>query len=143
AILDRALYRTYAAKGIEPDPSTYGRPVPLMRDLLTALAGEPSETAADLSTRLERYVGGSLAGLFAAPTDVALDRRLVVFNVQALAPELRPPGTPLTTTFVGNQVRRSHRPRLLIIDEAWSLMQYAEGGALKRKSTLLNSSHLG
>jgi hypothetical protein len=24
-------------------------------------------------------------------------------------------------------VRRSRRPRLLIIDEVWSLMQYAEG----------------
>ena len=26
-------------------------------------------------------------------------------------------------------MRRSRRPRLLIIDEAWSLLQYAEGGA--------------
>ena len=100
-----------------------------MRDLLTALAGEPSETAANLSTRLERYVGGSLAGLFAAQTDVALDRRFVVFNVQALEPELRPLGIHLITTFVWNQVRRSRRPRLLIIDEAWSLLRFAEGGA--------------
>ena len=87
------------------------------------------ETAADLATRLERYVGGSLAGIFAGPTNVALDRRFVVFNVQALEPELRPLGIHLITTFVWNQVRRSQRPRLLIIDEAWSLMQYAEGGA--------------
>ena len=129
AILDRALYRTYAAKGIDADPSTHSRPAPLMGDLLASLAGEPSETAADLSTRLERYVGGSLAGLFAAPTDVSLDRRFVVFNVQALEPELRPLGIHLITSFVWNQVRRSRRPRLLIIDEAWSLMQYTEGGA--------------
>ena len=64
-----------------------------------------------------------------APTNVALDRRFVVFNVQALEPELRPLGIHLITDFVWNQVRRSRRPRLLIIDEAWSLMQYAEGGA--------------
>jgi hypothetical protein len=68
AILARALYRTYAARGIEPDPATHGRPVPLMRDLLAALAGEPGDTAADLATRLERYVGGSLAGNFADST---------------------------------------------------------------------------
>jgi len=129
ALLDRAIYRTYAAKGIDVDPATHSRPVPLMRDLLSVLAGESGETAADLATRLERYVGGSLAGLFAAPTDVALDRRFVVFNVQALEPELRPLGIHLITTFVWNQVRRSRCPRLLIIDEAWSLMQYAEGGA--------------
>ena len=53
----------------------------------------------------------------------------VVFNIQALEPELRPLGIHLITNFVWNQVRRSRRPRLLIIDEAWSLMQYAEGGA--------------
>ncbi len=54
AILDRALYRTYAAKGIGPDPATHGRPAPLMRDLLAALAGEPGETAAELPNRLQR-----------------------------------------------------------------------------------------
>ncbi|MCC6177290.1 MAG: ATP-binding protein [Chloroflexi bacterium] len=129
AILDRALYRTYAAKGIDPDPATHDKPVPLMRDLLTALADETGDAAADIATRLERYVGGSLAGIFADSTNVALDRRFVVFNVQALEPELRPLGIHLITTFVWNQVRRSRRPRLLIIDEAWSLMQYAEGGA--------------
>jgi conjugal transfer ATP-binding protein TraC len=129
AILDRALYRTYAAKGIEPDPKTHGKREPMMSDLLAALAGEPGDTAADLSTRLERYVKGSLAGIFASPTNVALDRRFVVFNVQSLEPELRPLGIHLIANFVWNQVRRTRRPRLLIIDEAWSLMQYAEGGA--------------
>src|SRR4051794_33938217 len=59
AILDRALYRTYAAKGIEPDPATHDKPAPLMRDLLTALAGEPGDTGAELATRLQRYVIGS------------------------------------------------------------------------------------
>ena len=66
---------------------------------------------------------------FAGPTNVALDRRFVVFNVQALEPELRPLGIHLIAGFVWTQVRRRRRPRLLIIDEAWSLMQYAEGGA--------------
>jgi len=70
-----------------------------------------------------------VAGIFSGPTNVALDRRFVVFNLQALEPELRPLGIHLITGFVWNQVRRSRRPRLLIIDEAWSLMQYPEGGA--------------
>ncbi|MGE3599179.1 MAG: VirB4-like conjugal transfer ATPase, CD1110 family [Dehalococcoidia bacterium] len=129
AVLDRALYETYAAAGITTDPTTHDRPAPLLRDLLQALSVSTGDLAASLATRLQRYVGGSLAGLFAAPTNVALDRRFVVFNVQALEPELRPLGIHLITTFVWNQVRRARRPRLLIIDEAWSLLQYAEGGA--------------
>jgi len=129
ALLDRALYQTYAAAGITDQVSTQHAPAPLMRDLHAVLADTPGEVATSLAARLQRYVQGSLAGLFSAPTDVALDRRLVVFNIQALEPELRPLGVHLIATFVWNQVRRSRRPRLLIIDEAWSLLQYPEGGA--------------
>jgi hypothetical protein len=34
----------------------------------------------------------------------------------------------LIANFVWNRVRRELRPRLLVIDEAWSLLRYAEGG---------------
>jgi hypothetical protein len=34
----------------------------------------------------------------------------------------------MITAFVWRQVRRSRRPRLLVVDEAWSLLQYPEGG---------------
>ena len=129
ALLDRALYATYAAAGITEEVSTQHGPAPLMRDLHAVLADTRGEVAMSLAARLQRYVEGSLSGLFSAPTDVALDRRLVVFNIQALEPELRPLGIHLIASFVWNQVRRSRRPRLLIIDEAWSLVQYPEGGA--------------
>ena len=121
AILDRALYRTYARQGHRRRPA-HPRPA-------GAADARPPDRAGRRAGRArrptwppacERYVGGSLAGLFAGPTNVALDRRFVVFNVQALEPELRPLGIHLITTFVWNQVRRSRRPRLLIIDEAWS-----------------------
>jgi len=129
ALLDRAIYATYAASGITDQVSTQHGPAPLMRDLQAVLADTPGEVAASLAARLQRYVEGSLSGLFSASTDVALDRHLVVFNIQALETELRPLGVHLIATFVWNQVRRSRRPRLLIIDEAWSLVQYPEGGA--------------
>ena len=35
----------------------------------------------------------------------------------------------LIANFVWNRVRRERRPRLLVIDEAWSLLRYPEGGA--------------
>src|SRR2546423_4890125 len=100
-----------------------------MRDLHAILAASQDALARRLADRLWRYVDGSLAGLFAGPTNVVLDQRLVVFNVQALEPELRPLGIQLIAGFVWHTVRRARRPRLLVIDEAWSLMQYPEGGA--------------
>src|SRR5205814_2168073 len=128
AVLDGALYATYARAGITSDPGTHGRPVPLLRNMDATLLGTPGETAASLARRLARYVDGSLAGLFSGPTNVELNAHLVVFNVQSLEPELRPLGIQLIASFVWNQVRRARRPRLLIIDEAWSLLQYREGG---------------
>jgi type IV secretory pathway VirB4 component len=128
AVLDQALYGTFGSAGITQDPETHGRRVPLLRDLHAELAATPGDTAASLATRLGRYVEGSLAGLFAGPTNVELSGRFVVFNIQALEPELRPLGIHLIASFVWNQVRRARRARLLIIDEAWSLLQYSEGG---------------
>ncbi len=129
AILDSVLYQTYATAGITADVASHDEPPPLLSDLHALLTWTPGEAAVSLATRLRRYVEGSLAGLFNSPTNVALDRRLVVFNIQALEPELRPLAIHLIAGFVWGQVRRSRRPRLLIIDEAWSLIQYREGGA--------------
>jgi conjugal transfer ATP-binding protein TraC len=129
ATLDRALYRTYERAGITADPGTHDRPAPLLADLHRELSGQAGETAAGLAVRLERYVTGSLAGLFARPTNVELSRRLVVFNVQALEPELRPLVIQLIALFVWSQVRRERKSRLLVVDEAWTLMRYPEGAA--------------
>jgi type IV secretory pathway VirB4 component len=129
AVLDRALFRTYAAAGITADPATHARPVPLLADLLAGLTEAGGATAAALAARLDRYVSGSLAGLFAGPTNVTLDRRLVVFDLEALDPSLRPAAVHLVTALVWRELRRALRPRLLVVDEAWSLLQYPEGGA--------------
>jgi hypothetical protein len=130
AVLDRAIYRTYADAGINADVATHGRPAPLLEDLYVALSAMPGEIAASLAVRLERYIAGSLsAGLFAGPTNVDLDGGLVVFNIQQLADELRPLAIHLIAGWVWTRVRRDRRPRLLIIDEAWSLLRFAEGGA--------------
>ena len=130
AVLDRALYQTYAEAGIRPgDAASFARPAPLLRDLHAVLAGAGEPAAAGLAARLRRYVHGSLAGLFAGPTNVALDKPCVVFGIQALEPELRALGIHLIAGYVWNLARRERRARLFAIDEAWSLLQYPEGGA--------------
>jgi conjugal transfer ATP-binding protein TraC len=130
AVLDRALYRTYAVAGITTDSVSHDRPAPLLRDLAATLSEMPGEVAASLAARLERYVVGSLsAGLFAGPTNVSLDRPFVVFQIRDLAEELRPLAIHLIAGWVWTRVRRDRRPRLLFVDEAWTLLRFAEGGA--------------
>lgn len=144
-ILDRALYQTYAEAGIQRGwLSTYAQPAPLLRDLYAVLQRADDPIARGLADRLHRYVHGSLAGLFAGPTNVALQRPCVVFTMQALEPELRPLAIHLITSFIWNQVREAPRGRLLVIDEAWALLQHEDGarflGSMTRRA---RKYHLG
>jgi len=128
-LLDRCLYETYRRVGITSNRRTHDRPAPLLRDLYEVLrSGVCGVDEYGLADRLHRYVAGSLARLFSAPTDVALDNALVVFDVRDLDGELRPLGLLLIADFVWTRVRQQRRPRLFLIDEAWSLIQHQEGG---------------
>jgi type IV secretory pathway VirB4 component len=126
--LDRAIHATYARAGITPDPATHDRPPPCLADLHAILRaqGEPY----GLADRLERYVSGSLRHLFGGPTNVDLQRRLVVFSLRDLEAELRPLATFLVADCVWRRARRERaRPRLFVVDEAWSLVRHTEGAA--------------
>ena len=129
AVLDRALYKTYALAGITPDPQTHRQRPPLLGDLAAVLDDTHGDVAESLRLRLDRYITGSLAGLFNHPTNVALDGRFVAFNVHDMGRDLWPLAIYTISTFVWGQIRRSLRPRLLIIDEAWILMQHESGGS--------------
>lgn len=128
-LLDRATYEAYRRMGITSDPATHGNRPPVLLDLYEVLvSGAAGKDEYGLCDRLYRYVQGSLAGTFSAPTDVQVDARFVVFDVRDMSGELRPIGILLIADFMWTQVLASHRPRVLYIDEAWSLIQHPEGG---------------
>ncbi|MGO8950668.1 MAG: hypothetical protein ACLQUY_24050 [Ktedonobacterales bacterium] len=133
ALLDQVIYVAYLRAGITSDRRTHSRPAPLLRQVHQVLTGPAyqREDTTGLANRLHRYVEGGLSRLFAAPTDVELDNPLVVFNIADLDEELRPLGLYLVSDCIWTHVRREElapRPRLLLVDEAWSLLQFPEGG---------------
>jgi hypothetical protein len=128
-LLDRATYEAYRRLGITSNLATHGSTPPLLRNLYEVLSdGSAGKDEYGLCDRLYRYVEGSLAGTFSAPTDVKLDSRFVVFDVREMSGELRPIGMLLIADFMWTQVLASPRPRVLYIDEAWSLIAHSEGG---------------
>ena len=131
-VLDRALYETYRRAGITPDPATHRQPAPILRDLYRVLRGEDYHEldTTGLADRLHRWVEGSLARMFSAPTNVRLESPFVVFNIRDMDAELKPIGLALITDSVWTRMRRERGrvPRLFFIDEAWTLMQFPEGG---------------
>jgi type IV secretory pathway VirB4 component len=129
AALDTAVTAAYARAGITADPATWHRPAPLMHDLADALAsgGDPAGQA--LAARLAPFVTGSWSGLFNGPSTVSPAGHLVVFSLRDLPDELRPVGTLLTLDAAWQRVSnpRDRRPRLVVVDEGWLLMQQPEG----------------
>lgn len=123
AILDRALVTTYRLKGITSDPKTQQLPAPLMEDLYKVLVGMEDPHAQDLAFRLERFIKGSLAGIFSAPSNIHLNNQLIVFSVRDLADQLRPLAMYLILDYIWTKVRYSKQKTILIVDEAWYMMK--------------------
>lgn len=129
ATLDTALIATYANAGITTDPRTWSRPAPVMRDLRDALVAAGDTVAAELAARLHPFVDGAFADLFSGPTTTTPDGHLVVFSLRDLPDELKAMGTLLTLDAVWRRVSNpaDRRRRLVVVDEAWLLMQSLEG----------------
>ncbi len=126
AILDRAIIQTYRLKGITQDPETQTQTPPLMEDLYKILLGMEDPRAQELSFRLERFIKGSLAGIFSAPSNLNLNNQLIVFSIRELADQLRPLAMYLILDYIWTQVRATTKRRLLIVDEAWYMMKNAD-----------------
>lgn len=126
ALLDRALVATYKAKGITPDPATQKNEPPLMEDLYKALLGMEEPAAKSLADRLERFVKGSLIGIFNQQSNIDIKNTFTVFSIKDLEAELRPIAMYLILDFIWTRIKNDIRKRLLIVDEAWYLMQYPD-----------------
>ncbi len=127
AILDKALFLTYREKGITNDPSTWTKEPPLLEDLYKILKGMPEKEAQGLAERLLPYVVGSASGVFNQPTTIKLDNQLVIFSVRDLRDELRPLAMYLILDYLWSKIKELREvQKLLIIDEAWHLMQFED-----------------
>ena len=129
AVLDVAITTTYRNAGITSDSRTWTRPVPILADLRDTLTAIGTPPAVELAGRLHPYVDGAFAPLFAGPTTTRPDGHLVLFSLRDLADELKPIGTLLTLDAIWRKISNpaDRRPRLVIVDEAWLLMQQPAG----------------
>ena len=123
SILDRALILTYREKGITYDPATQKNPPPMLEDLYKVLKGMAEEEAHDMARRMERFIIGSGAGVFNEATNFEINNSFTVFSVRDLQEELKPLSMYLMLDFIWTVIRKEKKRRLLIVDEAWYMMQ--------------------
>lgn len=121
AIIDKAITETYALKDITADSNFQEIEPPLLSDFELVLAG--MEGSESLVQRLSKYTKGTWAGFINRPTNVDLNKRLVVFSVRDMEDDLKPVAMYLITHYIWTAVRKNLKKRLLVIDEAWWMMK--------------------
>ncbi len=124
SIVDQALLQTYAKKDITPDSDLATIEAPIMQDFQDILEG--MDGGASVALRLQKYTQGTFSGLFNNPTNVKMNNRLIAFSVRDLEDELRPIAIYMIINCIWNVVRSEMKKRILVIDEAWWLMQYED-----------------
>lgn len=123
SIMEKALITTYSLKGITiDDDSADGKEIPVMKDLQDVL--ETMDWGKTLVQRIEKYTSGIFTGIFSERSNIDLREWLQVFSVRDLDEILRPIAMYVILNYIWNRVRSSNKKRLLIIDEAWNIMQY-------------------
>ncbi len=126
SVVDKAILKTYQKAGWTEKNSTKRkttRSYPRLFDLYATLR---SMKQIQLCRRLEKYTSGSLAQVFDTQTNIELDNRLVVFDTKDLPESLRQIMHLVIAQFVQNQVKSDPCKRILVIDEAWLLLEHEE-----------------
>ena len=127
-LLDEALIRTYAKKGITHNndslidpahPEKY-REMPLLGDVYEILMESPETKR--MGNILNRLVNGS-AKTFNQHTNVQLDNPYTVLDISELTGELLPVGMFVALDYVWDKAKENRtKEKAIFIDEAWELI---------------------
>lgn len=121
AVVDKALYETYALKDITTDPESQKNEPPLLQDFYNILSN--MQGTESLRARLSKYTEGTFANLYNQRTNFDLKPGFVVFSVRDLEEQLRPIAIYTVLDYIWTKVRMEMKRRLMIVDEAWWMMQ--------------------
>ena len=127
-LLDEALIKTYALKGIthensslidENNPEEY-KEMPILGDLYSILIASPSTRR--LANILNRLVNGS-ASTFNQQTNVDLNNKYTVFDISELSGDLLPVGMFVALDFVWDKAKENRTvEKAIYVDEMWQLI---------------------
>ena len=132
AILDKAVDLTYARKGINRDNWKAKTP-PKIEDLYQVLvnlergcASQERVTYRALLNRLGMYTDNGVFSFLNRDTNINFDNNFVCFNIGSMPKQVKPVIMYLVLDFVYMRMKDSLKRKLLVIDEAWAMLQTAE-----------------
>ena len=132
ADLDKAITLTYDRKGITNNPETWSNKPPILKDLLNELESLGRKatviekpTYQSLINRLSMYVDGVFSFLN-RHTKFDFDNYFVCFNIGDMPKQVKPVIMFLILDYVYMKMKSDKERKLLVIDEAWSLLARTE-----------------
>ena len=132
AVLDKCLTEVYRRKGITDDSKTWNNKPPLLKDLLEELQRLEKRvtiterpTYRSLINRLSMYVDGVFSFLN-QHTKIDFNNEFVVFNIGEMPRQVKPTLMFLILDYVYMKMRETKERKILVIDEAWSLLSRTE-----------------
>lgn len=129
AILDRSLITTYKLKGITPDPSTQTKAPPVLEDLYEVLLNSAEPEAREMAERMEKFIKGSLSGIFDQQSTININNTFTVFSIRDMEDELRPIGMFVILDYIWTKIKKDRKRRLLLVDEAWYMMKHPDSAS--------------
>lgn len=127
AIMDNALTESYRARDITSESDFSQITPPLMEDLETVLRS--MEGGEGLATRLQKYTQGTYSNFLNQHSNIDMDNTLVVFNIRDMEEGLRPIAMYIILRYIWNKIRSELKKRMLVVDEAWWIMQHEDGAS--------------
>ena len=125
SIMEKALITTYSLKWITlEDDNSEWKEIPIMKDLQDVL--ETMEWASSLTKRMEKFTIWIFSWIFSNKTNIDLGEWLQVFSVRDLDDIMRPIAMYIILNYIWNKVKSSNKKRLLVIDEAWNIMEHED-----------------
>jgi hypothetical protein len=86
--IDQAITLTYASRNINPETDTTNENVPVLEDLVNVL--NTMDGGTNLAAKLYKYTKGTYGEFLNHPTNININSKFVVFNINDLEEELRP-----------------------------------------------------
>ncbi len=132
-ILDKCIMQAYQIKGIYPnDPESWKKKPPIMEDLYNQLLKEKTHASRQelmtyeaLENRVRIYAKGSFSFLN-KQTSLDLTNDLISFNIVDMPNQVKPVMMYLILDFVHKKMQENKQRKLLVIDEAWTLLRHGE-----------------
>ncbi len=132
-ILDKCINQVYAKKGIYGyEPASWKNTPPLMEDLYSELVKEKKSASQQekmtyeaLENRIRIYARGTFSFLN-KQTNLDIRNDLISFNIVDMPNQVKPVMMYLILDFVHKKMQETRERKLLVIDEAWSLLRYGD-----------------